>query len=74
MTTTYRAAYYVTPDGRDETVLTGPEHAHLDDDDLIAEALAEAKRADIVSDDDEQEPRLTPAALVDGLTIGDWTA
>jgi len=42
MTTTYRAAYWT--DGQAEIVLTLPEHAHLSDDDLLAEALAEAER------------------------------
>jgi len=42
MTTTYRAAYWT--DGKAEIVLTLPEHAHLSDDDLLAEAMAEAER------------------------------
>jgi hypothetical protein len=37
----YRAAYV------NDCVLTGPEHASLSDDDLMAEAIAEAKRAEI---------------------------
>ena len=41
--TTYRAAYWA--DGRgSEIVLTLPEHAHLSNEELIAEATAEAKR------------------------------
>lgn len=43
MTTTYRAAYWTDGQGA-EIVLTLPEHAHLSDDDLLAEAMAEAER------------------------------
>lgn len=39
---TYRAAYWT--DGQAELVLTGPEHADLSDEDLIAEARAELAR------------------------------
>lgn len=41
----YRAAYWLSADGQSEVVLTGREHASLDDDALEAEALAEARRA-----------------------------
>jgi hypothetical protein len=40
----YRAAFV------GESVLTGPEHAHLSDEDLLAEAVAEARRADILAE------------------------
>lgn len=43
-TCTYRAAYWLSDDRQGEIVLTGPEHAHLDDDALEAEARAEAER------------------------------
>jgi hypothetical protein len=43
----YRAAYV------NECVLTLPEHAGLPDDALRAEAIAEAKRAEIYRDDDD---------------------
>lgn len=42
---TYRAAYLT--DGQHETVLTGPEHAGLSDDDLFTEARAEMERAGV---------------------------
>ena len=66
---TYRACYYLAQDRQSDIVLTGPEHAHLSDDDLIAEAIAEARRGDLVGDD---PPRMTPAELRDGLRIGDY--
>lgn len=46
----YRAAYLMSADGQGEVVLTGPEHSGLDDDALIAEARAEARRAGIELD------------------------
>lgn len=63
-TSTYRAALY------GEIRLTGPEHAHLSDDDLIAEAMAEVNRAKLevtyggerVRDIEEED-----------LSIEDWT-
>lgn len=76
MSTTYLAAYYVGP-SNDSVVLTGPEHATMSTDDLLAEAWAEAERADIVDmDEDDPEvafPRLTKAQFEAGLEIGDWT-
>ena len=56
---TYRAAYWTDHEGG-ELVLTGPEHAKLDDDALLAEARAEAERADLDLSYGEIE-------------IGDWT-
>lgn len=41
---TYRAAYWTDGKGA-EVVLTGPEHAHLSDEELIAEARKEAESA-----------------------------
>jgi hypothetical protein len=67
--TTYRACYFVTDNPQSETVLTLPEHAHLDDCALTAEAMAEAERADLVG----EHPRVPYQELLDGLTIGDWT-
>jgi hypothetical protein len=46
----YRAAYWLSADSQSEVVLTGPEHASLDDDALEAEALAEARRAGLELD------------------------
>lgn len=48
---TYRAAFI------GEVVLTKPEHAHLSDEALMIEALAECERASIDAD---------------GIEIGDW--
>jgi len=39
----FRAAYWTDGKGA-EVRLTGPEHAHLSDEDLLAEARAEAER------------------------------
>ena len=39
----YRAAYWTDERGA-EVVLTLPEHEHLSDEDLLAEAMAEAER------------------------------
>lgn len=76
--TTYRACYRTTSDGQGETVLTGPEHASWDDDALIAEAIAEAERAGIVSadadPDDDHDPSLSYEQLRAGLQIGDWAS
>jgi len=43
MARTYRAAYWTDGHGG-ELVLTAPEHAHLSDEELLAEARAEAER------------------------------
>lgn len=40
---TYRAAYWTNGRGA-EVVLTLPEHSHLSDEELLAEAMAEAER------------------------------
>ena len=58
--TTFRAAYV------GDCVLTGPEHAHLDDEALLAEAVAEAHRAGLIGDDAHQ---IAPTDIV----IGEWT-
>lgn len=73
----YRAAYYVSQDGQAETVLTLPEHASLSDSELKAEAIAEAKRADIVYEGarapvEDGEPRVHIDDLVAGIRIGQW--
>lgn len=47
MSTTYRAAYYESPKGSG-LVLTSPAQSGLNDDELRAEALAEAQRGDII--------------------------
>ena len=46
----YRAAYWLSADSQSEVVLTGREHAALDDDALEAEARAEARRAGLELD------------------------
>jgi hypothetical protein len=78
MNHTCRAAYYENPKTGQQTVLTGPEHAHLDDDALFAEAIAEAERANIVdmdeTDPDAAWPRLTGRQLRAGLAIGELAA
>jgi len=43
----FRACYWIADDRQSEILLTAPEHAALSDGDLEAEALAEAKRAQI---------------------------
>lgn len=57
--TKYRACYWRADDGQAEVVLTGPEHSHLDDALLEAEALAELE---------------IMGGHLDGgqLVIGDW--
>lgn len=64
MKTPYRAAIFSNQD------MTGPDNAELSDDELIAEALEEAYRADIIG---EEYPRVTKQAFLDGLYIGDYT-
>ena len=55
----FRAAYIVSADRQGDVVLTGPEHAALSDEALLAEAKAEMARAGI--------------DLADGtLEIGEW--
>ena len=65
----YRAAYYISSSGQ-ETVLTGPEQAHLPDADLIEAAVAEAHNAGIVGN---EYPQITEEALRQGIRIGLWT-
>lgn len=55
----YRACYWTDGEGG-EVRLTGPEHAHLPDDELEAVARAEAEKVDL---------DLSYGRLV----IGDWT-
>lgn len=66
---TYRAAIYLAPDGY-ELRLTGPEHAHLDDAALLAEAMQEARRTGLVGDAWHYIPDEELAAR---LIIGEWT-
>lgn len=40
----WRAACYVAADGQSVLGLTGPEHAHLSEDDLLAEGAAQWAR------------------------------
>ena len=55
---TYRAAFWTDGDG--EIVLTGPEHSHLPEDELLEEARAEAERGDV-------------DLSIGSLVVGDWT-
>lgn len=56
----YRAAYWLSDDGQAEVRLTSPDDAGLADEDLLAEARAEAAR--------------TGTDLATGsLVVGDWT-
>ncbi|MBM11779.1 MAG: hypothetical protein CL759_06860 [Chloroflexi bacterium] len=71
MSETYRACYIRETATNGECVLTGPEHAHLDDAALRAEAMAEATRAGLYRDDDPDCP--TREAIAALLEIGDWT-
>lgn len=49
-----------------ECNLTGPEHAHLSDYEIMAEAIAEAHRQGIIGDEDHQ-------IRVEDLSIGEWS-
>ena len=63
MKTTYRAAISYSADDTQHQggqPLTGPEHADLSDEALLAEARAEAKRAGLPEDSE--------------IVIGQWTA
>jgi hypothetical protein len=73
--TTYRAAYFLAEDGGC-IVLTRSEHASMSDEELAAEALAEAQRMDMIdmikTDPAAAWPRLTRQQFAAGLTIGEW--
>lgn len=59
---TYRAAILFSSDRQGSTVLTGPEHSHLSDSELHAEAQREIDRAGIRDQ------------IEDGtIEIADWT-
>ncbi len=61
MTTTYRAAYWISDDRQGELVLTSRDESGLTDDELLAAARAEAKEH-------------APWALESGtIKIGPWT-
>ena len=55
----YRAAYI------GDTVLTDQQHANLSDEDLIAEAIEEAKRAGLIGDE-------WPCVSAQEIEIGEW--
>lgn len=57
--TGYRAAYWISDDRQGEVRLTGPEHRHLSDAHLLAEATAEITRASMQIAGGE-------------IAIGDW--
>lgn len=64
----YRACYAQSADGQGEVVLTGEEHSHMSDDELVEEAIAEARRAGIVDEWGGED------ALRSSLRIGAWRA
>jgi hypothetical protein len=75
--TTYRACYWVSPDGQASTVLTSPDDSSMSDDRLRAAAIFEAQSAGLVYEgervsDPEREPRIHIDDLTAGLRIGDW--
>jgi hypothetical protein len=76
MKKTYRAAY-MSHDGYETTVLTGPEHSDLSDEALVAEAISEARRADLICDEGMEtagDPRITVEQMKSSLFIGQWTS
>lgn len=56
----FRAAYWIRKDGQGEVLLTGPEHAGMAEEELLAEARAEAERAGM---------ELTAGKI----EVGEWT-
>ena len=68
---TYRACYYLSPDGQGEVVLTAPEEAEWPDDQLIERAVKEAYDTDLIGTD-EDACQISEAALRAGLRIGLW--
>ena len=64
MSNTFRAAYLGS------TRLTGPEHAHLSDEELVAEAKAEANRMD---PDHATDSDGAPVCPRDQIQIGEWS-
>lgn len=74
---TYRAAVFRTSDTDVGVAMTGPEHAHLSDEALRAQARSAALRAHLIdtleTDPQKAFPRLTWARFEAGLSIDDWT-
>jgi hypothetical protein len=72
---TYRAAWLATPAG-DCVPLTGPDEAHMTDDQLRAAAFRQALRAGIYDDScpNASWPHLSRIEFDEQLTIGDWPA
>ena len=70
MTTTFRACYFVAANGQGDLCLTSEDQAHLTDAELVAAAVAEARDAGLIGDDEHQ---VSESALRDGLRIGDYT-
>lgn len=62
MTTTFRAAYFISNDNQREVLLTGPAHSELPDDEL--EAIARTEWDEYVGGDLDAEG---------SLVLGDWT-
>lgn len=65
--TTYRAAYLHSNPQSHGTVLTGPEHATLSDDALLAEARREMEKVGIPDQYDTIDDAMADVA------IDDWT-
>ncbi len=66
--TTFRACYYVAPDGQSDMLLTGPGEVTLPAHELIEAAVTEARRGNLIGSDDHM---LTEEALREGLEVGD---
>lgn len=62
----YRAAVLVSDDGQGETVMTRPDQSELSDAELVAEALAEAERADL------RDPRTDALPTAAAIRVMVW--
>lgn len=71
MNTTFRACYFVAANGQSDMCLTSEDQAHLTDAQLIEAAVAEAREAGLVGDDEHQ---VAEEDLRAGLHIGEYTA
>lgn len=70
MNTTFRACYFVAANGQSDMCLTSEDQVCLTDAELIAAAVAEARDAGLIGDEDHQ---VSESDLRDGLRIGDYT-
>lgn len=71
MSTTFRAAYYVQNYQSTGILLTSEEHAGLSDEDIRAEAKAEALRAGVIGTDAYAD-QVTEEDFDAGLVVGDY--